>query len=249
MKRFPTLMLAVLLVAACRPDTQQHEASAEDPGFAAYLEVTGMKPADAAQRAHVLQTYTEKRALASAILDRNAVDRRLIDAEVDNYRTELVLKRHFDAVLEQELSEAKLREYYEDHAEQFGRVWLRYATFASVDTSEASAQALQQAAQSGTPPTSLAKQHALAVADDGLETHYLDELAPELQTLFRDRKTGDVIGPLVSDGIVTVYRIEEGPALEGASFDEVRQQIAFVLRNEIRQREIQRLLSGSGINE
>jgi len=237
-------LLAVLFVMASACGPEDDARPNEDIKFEAYLDIRGITPVDAAEREREWNRYREKRALVSAILKQDTVDRRLIDAEVENYRTELVLKRHFDRVLERGLSESKLREYYREHAEKFGRIRLRYATFASTDTSDETVEELAQAVRAGESASALAERfEPLAVTSEGREIRYLDALDPELRALFEEKKQGDVIGPLVSNGLVTVYRIEEGPVLEGASFEDVRQQIAFILRNEIRQREIQRLLS------
>ncbi|HEX6927950.1 MAG TPA: peptidylprolyl isomerase [Gammaproteobacteria bacterium] len=234
--------LLLLLLAACGPEggTKGHAPA----GFEAYLEVAGIAPASETERERALAQYRRKCALASAILATDALDQRLVDAEVENFRTELVLKRYFDQVLEGGLDETALREYYREHADRFGRTWLRFATVASTDTSDENIAKLEDAVRTGKQPGAMAAEFkSIASAINGDEIWYFDRLDPELRELFEGRTRGDVIGPLIRDGMVTIYRIEEGPVLEGSSFDDVRQQIEFILRNEIRQREIDRLLS------
>jgi peptidyl-prolyl cis-trans isomerase C len=87
--------------------------------FDAYLKNKHVSAADAARRDRSFQEYLDRAALASVIEKEKVLDQVDIDAEVDEFRRELLISRYFDRFLDQKVTDGAIKNYYDQHAANY----------------------------------------------------------------------------------------------------------------------------------
>ena len=90
-----------------------------DEEFAAYLRFRAMQPRgdDAMQEA--LDEYLRREALASAIEDSDLLDQDVIEAELREFRKEMLISRYFDRFLRTAVTDDAVQNYYNEHAADY----------------------------------------------------------------------------------------------------------------------------------
>ena len=87
--------------------------------FEAYLKLKRIDTQDESRRKALLKQYMQREALAAAIEKSDLLDRRQIQAEVNEFRKEVLISRYFNEFLKQQLSDEAVRKYYEAHKDDF----------------------------------------------------------------------------------------------------------------------------------
>ncbi len=114
--------LALLLLACGEKKRVIARVNGEDvtqERFDAYLILKNIPAEDEKRRDSALKEFLEREALAKAIDKQDALDDKLIDAEVEEFRKELLISRYFDQFLEEAVSEETVSELYQKDASQF----------------------------------------------------------------------------------------------------------------------------------
>ncbi len=87
--------------------------------FDAYLKLKHTDTKDEKQRNALLEQYLQRESLAAAIEKTDLLDKGQIQAEVNEFRKEVLISRYFDRFMKEQLSEEALEKYYKAHPEEF----------------------------------------------------------------------------------------------------------------------------------
>ncbi|HEX6927949.1 MAG TPA: hypothetical protein VF267_01775, partial [Gammaproteobacteria bacterium] len=121
------MLLGTLLVSAC---DRNGETLAEINGepvtaseFDAYLEFKRLPAETEERRAALLDQYVERAALAhaveAAIDSSDVIDRDLLEAELAEFRKEMLISRYFEKFLADKVTDQAVTNYYNAHPDQF----------------------------------------------------------------------------------------------------------------------------------
>jgi len=87
--------------------------------FDAYLKLKRIDTKDEKRRQALLEQYMQREALAAAIEKTDLPNKPQIQAEVNEFRKEVLISRYFDRFLKEQLSDEAVGKYYQVHAEEF----------------------------------------------------------------------------------------------------------------------------------
>jgi peptidyl-prolyl cis-trans isomerase C len=93
----------------------------------AYLELKKIPKTDEARVAKALSTLAERKALARAIEKQGRVDQTKLAVEVDDLRNEILISRHFDALLKEQVDDSAVSAYYEAHGDDYAETQAKVA--------------------------------------------------------------------------------------------------------------------------
>lgn len=269
------LLIAAGLVGCTRDEAPLHENTAvsEPPvvgsreitkaDFEAYLQLKRI-PADAGnRRERALKTFQERNGLAKAIANHPLLDQVAIDAEVRDFRNELLIRRYFEAFLNDKVSDEAMQAYYQTNIEQYSRRKVRVAhilfrihrAMQEQQKSAKFSQAVDAHAKlaGGASFTKLAEQLSEdpLTAKKGGEIGWLQ--AGQIDNAIFEKaismKKGEVSEPIKTGKGYHIIMLLEDPAVEQRPSKEVKGEIQYRLRYQAKQAEMKRLLSEISIQD
>src|SRR5690606_22317990 len=127
------LLLAAALalgIAACGSgegiaEVNGRKISAQE--FESYLALKRIAPESDARRDALLDEYLRREALADVIEDTAVLDAALIEAELNEFRKEMLISRYFEKFLEEQVGEDAVQNYYASNPDQFEETKVRVA--------------------------------------------------------------------------------------------------------------------------
>lgn len=148
MRRFftPMLLLALALSGCGKKVNVLANVNGKDvtqPEFDGYLKAKHVSAADATRRDRALQEYLDRAALASVIEQQKLLELNDIDAEVAEYRRELLLSRYFDRFLDEKVTDGAIKNYYDAHVASYEQRKVHVAHILVRVNQQASAQEKQ----------------------------------------------------------------------------------------------------------
>ncbi len=84
--------------------------------FDAYLEFKRYRDDNPQKRDRLLDQYLERAALAAAIEKQGFLDKNLMEAELNEFKKEMLISRYFEGFLKDMVDEEAVRNYYNTHA-------------------------------------------------------------------------------------------------------------------------------------
>ncbi len=87
--------------------------------FDAYLKLKRIDSPNEKRRKALLEQYIQREALAAAIEKSNLLDKQQIEAEVNEFRKEMLISKYFDQFINEQLSDDAVDKYYQAHPEEF----------------------------------------------------------------------------------------------------------------------------------
>ena len=84
--------------------------------FEAYLKFKRLPAKEENRRAKLLDQYVEREALALVISKEDLLDNDLIQAELNEFRKEMLISRYFEKFLKEKVTDEAVRNYYNTHA-------------------------------------------------------------------------------------------------------------------------------------
>lgn len=115
MKKIFVLSTALLALAACN----QQEFNTDQQKFEAYLETKRVSLQDV-DRAERLRSEFERRgALANAIYDSGKLNKALVDAELEEFRKELLISRYFEQYLNEAVTDQGIQNFYSENVDKY----------------------------------------------------------------------------------------------------------------------------------
>lgn len=120
MRKSLTVIASLLLLAGCSdPVAEVDGREISKESFRKYLEYKNVPPSNAAQAQKVLEGYARREAMAEAIADTDALDMERIEIEVNEFRKQTLISRYFEQFLKDKVDDAAISNYYAAHAEQY----------------------------------------------------------------------------------------------------------------------------------
>jgi len=126
------LIVITLIFQGCHDQTSNNKQSADGntlaiiderpvlkKEFNAYLKFKRILNKDINRQKQHFDQYLHREALADAIEKSNILDKDLINAELNEFRKEMLISRYFESVLANQITDADIQQYYQKHAKTF----------------------------------------------------------------------------------------------------------------------------------
>jgi peptidyl-prolyl cis-trans isomerase C len=223
--------------------------------FDAYLKAKHVSAADAARRDRAFQEYLDRAALASVVEKQKLLDVQDIDAEVAEYRRELLISRYFDRFLDDKVSDGAIKNYYDGHLATYeqrkvhvAHILVRVNQKASAEEKQAkrtTAEGVAAKLNSGESFEELAK----TLSDDhisgakGGDLGWIREgsIDPELSKRAFAMKAGSVSEPFETPFGFHVIKVIEEAKVVRRPYASLVSDIRYQLRSEAKEAELKRL--------
>ena len=229
--------------------------------FEAYLKFKRASETDEARRQALLEEYLEREALAAAIEKQSLLDKELTEAELNEFRKEMLIGRYFEKFLDEKATDEAVENYYKTHPAEFERREI-HAAHILIRTNPAMGEVERKAklttaleacsrARSGETFSGLAEN----LSEDRLSGKKGGDLGWIKEGAFDKRfseaafalKPGEISEPVETAFGFHVIQNIEGPRTIMNPFDSVSGDIRHRLRNKAKKAEIGRLLEKARI--
>lgn len=225
------------------------------PAFDAYLRAKHVSAADATRRDRAFQEYLDRAALTSVIEKQKLLDLQDIDAEVAEYRRELMMSRYFDRYLDDKVTEGAIKSYYDAQVATYeqrkvhvAHILVRVNQKASAEEKQAkrtSADGIAAKLGSGESFEELAK----TLSDDHISGSKGGDLGwirdggidPELSKRAFAMKAGSVSAPFETPFGFHILKVLEEAKTIRKPYASVASDIRYQLRGEAKEAELKRL--------
>lgn len=223
--------------------------------FDAFLALKGIPAADDARRDKALDAYLEREALARAIEASGKIEAARLQAEVDEFRRQVLISRYFDAILDEKVTADAVKNYYESHSKDYERRQVHVAhvlvrTNRQMSPEERAAKLtatreVQSKLQAGEDFAEVAR----SLSDDavsgkkGGDLGWISEgsVDPAFSKQAFSMKVGEVSGPVETQFGFHLIKLLEAPRDAKRAFSEVAGDIRYKLRAEAKKAEVERL--------
>ncbi len=249
-----------LLVACSDTATETaatQQADNKDTAFTAYLELKRIAENDTARVERARQQFDQQEKITAAIAQTDVLDKTLIDAEVNEFRKQMLMNRYFDEFLQQSVSAEKVRNYYANNSDKYQSTQVRAAHIllrVNAQMSETERQAVLTTAQevhsklnAGESFNDLALSYSQdkISAERGGELGWLKDGAvdTEFSRQLFELEPGKYSQPFLTAFGFHIVKSLEGPQVVKKPFEAVQGDIRYQLRHEAKQAEIDRLLA------
>lgn len=223
--------------------------------FAAFMELKRLPSIDPQKRAALLDQYVEREALAAAIGEEDLLNEKLIAAELNEFRKEMLISRYFEKFLQEQVTDQAVQNYYNMHAADYEDKKVRVAhvlirTEQNMPETERKArltiaQEVYSKLSSGADFAEIADQYSedRVSAKKGGDLGWLKEGAidPRFSETVFQLKEGEISEPFETAFGFHIVKVLEPPMVVKRSFDAVKGDIRYQLRNEVKQAELERL--------
>jgi peptidyl-prolyl cis-trans isomerase C len=258
MKVVPLIVLVLLVLSAC--DREPSVAKVGDKNisqkqFDAYLKFKRLQSNQDAKKKEILAEYLDREALALAVEKAEVLDNDLINAELNEFRKEMLISRYFEKYLNEKVSDQAIQNYYTANKSKYdirkvhvAHILLRTnRTMSETErlAKQTTIQAAYSALKAGTPFEEVAKDYSedAISAKKGGDLGWLSEGA--IDKRFSDQvfsmEPGTISEPFETPFGFHVVKLIEGPVATTRPLEAVKGDIRYQLRNEAKAAEIERL--------
>ncbi len=225
--------------------------------FSDYLRFKRINPGSEEQRKQIREKYLERSRLAAAVEKTDKLDQGLLDAELDEFRKEMLISRYFDKFLRETVTEDAVKNYYVAHQKDYTKRKVKVAHIlirASSKMSDEERQAKLTTAQeaysrlkSGEKFEDVAREMSedKISAKKGGQLGWMQEgsIAPAFSSKIFSMKAGEVSEPFSTPYGFHIVKILEGPMEVKQPYKAVKGDIRYLLRNKAKDAELKRLMS------
>lgn len=252
-----TLLLATLLtLSACN----QNAPSSDQASFEAYLKTKRVSLDDTARVERLRAEYDRRASLATAIYESDKLDKTLVDAELEEFRKELLISRYFEQYLNEAVTDQGIQNYYGENVDQYKSRKAKVAHMlfrTNARMSEEERQVVLTTASEAYSRINAGEEFA-AVAKEVSEDKVSAEKGGDLGWINEGAvsggfsakvfamKAGDVSEPFLTDFGFHIVKIEEQPQDVTKPLSALKGDIRYQLRNKSKQAEVERLLDSVG---
>lgn len=121
--RFVVIFLLSIGIFGCGDDSQKSESSttaaltntSTDSKFDSYLKFKRINVRDDNHKARLLADFNKRIDLAAAIEKESLLDNQLIQAELEEFRKEMLISRYFEKFLKDKVTDQAVQNYYNTH--------------------------------------------------------------------------------------------------------------------------------------
>lgn len=254
------MMLSVMVLVGCDSGTmvaKVGDRKITQEQFDAFLKVKRISVNDEQRKAAAMDQYLRREALAHAIENSNVLDKSLTEAEINEFRKEMLISRYFEKYLKDKVNAEAIQNYYSSNKEKFeekkvhvAHILLRTKRNMS-DTEKNAKQTTVQAAYSeikkGKSFEEIAKKYSedAVSAKKGGDLGWLKQGA--ISKEFTDKvfamKADEISEPFETKFGFHIVKLIEGPVVVSRPLEAVKGDIRYQLRNEVKAAEEKRLSS------
>jgi peptidyl-prolyl cis-trans isomerase C len=251
------LVLLVLGLSAC---SKGQLATVDGKGisqaeFDAFLKFKRIPPQDEKRREQALAEYLDREALAAAIEKQPVLNKELIDAELNEFRKEMIISRYFEQILRDKVNDEAVKNFYDKHAKDYEQREVHVAHIlvrTNKGMSEAERRAKLTTAQEAYSQVTAGKdfaQVADALSEDrtsakkGGDLGWLKEgtIDPAFSKRAFEMKAGTISEPIETPFGFHVVKVLEEARVVRRPYQAVAGDIQYQLRNEAKEAETARL--------
>ncbi len=223
--------------------------------FEAYLKLKNIPVDDQNRIKPVLDDYLEREALASLVEDSEFIDPVEAEAEINEFRKQMLLSRYFENYLKDRVNDEAVINYYNTHPEEFQSEQIKVAHIllrTNPGMSENELNALKTkaheiysklAAQADFSETAAQFSEDRVSAKNGGSLGWIKRGA--IDPVFSERvfalEPGEISEPFMSAFGFHIARVEEGLQTIKAPLEKVKGDIRFRLRQQAKEAEMGRL--------
>ena len=261
-----TSLAATIMLSACSNDSNlatvgNKKISASE--FDAYMKFKRIPTKDEKRKAAVLDQYLEREALAEAILNGDVLDAKLIEAELNEFRKEMLISRYFEKYLKEQVTDESTKIFYAANAKDYEIKKVQVAhilvrTRPDMDEAERKSKltTLQEAyskIKSGKEFAEIASTYSedKISAKKGGDLGWLKEGAidAKFSEVAFALKAGEVSDPFETPFGFHVVKLISEPKVIKRPFDAVKGNIRYQLRNMAKAAELKRLTASVKISK
>jgi peptidyl-prolyl cis-trans isomerase C len=266
-KSMVVAFVVAAVLAACSSDKQAavHDVSVGDLGseqltgadFEAYLKLKGIPNTPGSRLDRAKATFVERTALAEAISKESLLDKAAVEAELRDFRNELLITRYFEKFSESKVTPEAVRQYYEKNPALFteSKAHISQITFPirpemgepqrkaqfarAVDTFNK----IKAGAPFVAPPKEPAEtaETTPSFMDMGwVDFQQMDRAVADAVT---SQKKGAITSPISTPSGYRIVKLMEDPVVTRKTFDEVQESVKYRLKLDEKNKETQRLLA------
>lgn len=139
----------LLIVAACSNEdklAQIGDKTVTNAAFDAHLSFKRIDPTDTTRVEQEQERYLERQALVQAVVESEQLDEAAIQAELDEFRTQMIINRYLSDYLDNVVDETALNNYYNSNLSEF-QIQQAHIAHIVIRTHNAMTQTEKQAAQ------------------------------------------------------------------------------------------------------
>ena len=247
------LMVISSFLVACGSSTTD----SDKEKFEAYLKLKRIPLNDQERYDRMWEDYLQKAALAEAVVNTEKLDMTQIDAEVDEFRKQLLVSRYFDQYLETAVTDQGVQNFYRENINDYKtrKAHVAHILFRiNPRMDETERQAVLTAASdayskltAGEDFAELAKalsQDKVSAAKGG-DLGWINDgaISEEFSAKAFAMETGSVSEPLLTVFGYHIIKVLEAPQDVTKPLEAVKGDIRYQLRNQSKQAETERLLS------
>lgn len=224
--------------------------------FDAYLKFKRVPEQDKARVERALDEYIKRAAIVAAIEKTEKLDSHLIQAELEEFRRQMLIGRYFEEHLKDAVDDEAVRNYYTSNAAQYetqrkqvAHILIRVDSKMGESERQAKLSTAHEAysrVQKGEDFAEVAKSYSedTVSAQKGGDLGWLTEGAVDQEFSKRlfDMEPGEVSEPFLTAFGFHVIKVLDGPQLVKRPVESVEGDIRYQLRNQTKVDETERLL-------
>lgn len=259
-------LLSIFLVGCDSPGDSIAEVNGKpitQERFDAYLKLKRVPVQNTEWVARELDEYLEREGLAGQIEEQNLLPIEQVEAEVAEFRKQMLISRYFEEFLRERVTDEAVRNFYATNPEQFQAKKIHVAHIllrTHQAMSEAERQALLTKAQEVYSRANAQEDFALLAreySEDQLSAQQAGDLGwlqegaidPTFSNKVFAMKAGELSEPVVTPFGFHVIKVIEGPQVIKQPFESVSGDIRYRLRQEAKQAELERLRQAAKIEK
>ena len=255
------IILAMLLISCGEKDTAPvlatvNEKPITQSEFEAYLKFKRLPAKDKAQREKLLDQYLERAALATVIENQKVLDQDLIEAELNEFRKEMLISRYFEKFLDDKVTSEAIQNYYNTHAADYedrkalaAHILIRTNKKMSEVERKARLTTAQEAyslLRAGKKFEDVAAEYSedKISASKGGQLGWIKEgsIDAKFSEVLFGLKPGEFSEPFETPFGFHIVMLVDGPQVVKRPYESVAGDIRYMLRNKAKQAELKRLL-------
>ncbi|MBU2706936.1 peptidylprolyl isomerase [Zooshikella marina] len=224
--------------------------------FNAYLQFKRIPSDNTDLKSRALAQYLEREALANVIEKQSLVTQQQIDTEINEFKKQMLISRYFDQYLQNQITDEAVADYYAKNQQQYSAEKVHVAhilirTKPSMTEAERQAklnqaQELYSKIQADADFNETAKQYSedKLSATKGGDLGWLPKgaIAPTFSTTAFAMAQGEVSTPVATPYGFHIIKVVEPAKTIQQPLEKVRGDIRYILRQQARKAELDRLL-------
>lgn len=247
-------LVIALALTGCG-ESENKSSLVKDEKFEAYLNFKRIPLTDEKRVASALVVYNEREAISKAIEKSDLLDKSLIDVEVAEFKKQMLISRYFEAYIKKNVTPEAIKNYYNNNQDEYQNKKIHVAhilfrTNGRMSDEEKNARLLKAKEaharlQQNEKFEDLAKEYSddKLSAQKGGDLGWLDEgsIDPVFSRTVFAMDAGAVSEPFVTSYGYHIVKVIEAAKTTTKPFDAVKGDIAYKLKEQAKQAEMNRL--------